>query len=115
MQGVELEMAGKTRKLRYDFNALADIEEKADMGIGQLFNERRAGFHSVRLFVWGGLKWQDRGLTVDRAGNLVKEYLAAGGTLEDLMGAVQSALKQSGVIDFKEVEDEEGNLEAETV
>lgn len=110
---VEIEMGGKTRKLRYDFNAIADIEEKADLGIGALFSERRAGLHSIRMLVWGGLKWQDKGLTVERAGTLIRDYLNDGGTFEGLMEKVQEGLSKSGIVKIEEVE-EEGNPEAET-
>lgn len=112
MTGVEIEIGGKSRKLRYDFNAIADIEKAAGLGIGAMFDENRTGFNSIRLLVWGGLKWQERGLTVERTGQLVGDYLKDGGSLEELMGKVMDALRQSGVIGFQEVE--EGNPEAET-
>jgi hypothetical protein len=113
---VEIDLDGKSRKLRYDFNALADIEERAGLGIGAIFSEQRVGFHSIRLLVWGGLKWQDRGLTLERAGKMVGDYLQNGGTFEGLMDKVRQALQKSGMADFKEVEEEgdEGNAEAET-
>jgi len=112
MTGVEIEIGGKSRKLRYDFNAIADIEKAAGLGIGAMFDENRTGFNSIRLLVWGGLKWQERGLTVERTGQLVGDYLKDGGSLEELMGKVTDALRQSGVIGFQEVE--EGNPKAET-
>lgn len=112
MTGVEIELGGKSRRLRYDFNAIADIEQKAGLGIGALFDENRAGLNSLRLLIWGGLKWQERGLTVEQAGQLVGDYLKDGGSLEELMGKVTDALRQSGVIGLQEVE--EGNPKAET-
>jgi hypothetical protein len=112
MNGVEIELGGKSRRLRYDFNAIADIEQKAGLGIGALFDENRAGLNSLRLLIWGGLKWQERGLTVEQAGQIVGDYLKDGGSLEELMGKVTDALRQSGVIGFQEVE--EGNPKAET-
>ena len=112
MNGVEIELGGKSRRLRYDFNAIADIEQKAGLGIGALFDENRAGLNSLRLLIWGGLKWQERGLTVERTGQLVGDYLKDGGSLEELMGKVTDALRQSGVIGLQEVE--EGNPKAET-
>jgi hypothetical protein len=114
MTGVEIEIGGKSRRLRYDFNAIADIEQKAGLGIGALFDENRAGLNSLRLLIWGGLKWQERGLTVEQAGQIVGDYLSGGGTLEGLIAKVQRALQLSGVIDFGEAKEEEGNLTAET-
>jgi|LSQX01.3.fsa_nt_gb hypothetical protein len=113
MRGVEIELGGKSRKLRYDFNAIADIEEQAGLGIGAMFNETRVGFNSIRLLVWGGLKWQERGLTVERAGRFVGDFIRDGGTLEELMAKVHTALKQGGLVSFVELDDE-GNMKAET-
>lgn len=114
MNGTEIELGGKSRKLRYDFNAIADIEQKAGMGIGAMFDENRVGFHPVRLLIWGGLKWQERGLTIERAGQFVGDYIRDGGSLEELMEKVHTAMEQGGLISFKEPDDE-GNAKAETV
>ena len=114
MNGVEIELGGKSRRLRYDFNAIADIELKAGLGIGALFDENRAGLNSLRLLIWGGLKWQERGLTVEQAGQIVGDYLSSGGTIEELIPKVQRALQLSGVINIPEADEEEGNLTAET-
>jgi hypothetical protein len=112
MNGTEIELGGKSRKLRYDFNAIADIEQKAGLGIGAMFDETRVGLNSVRLLVWGGLKWQERGLTIERAGQFLQDYIRDGGTIEDIMNGIHKALEQSGLIRFAEVD--EGNPEAET-
>lgn len=115
MTGVEIELGGKSRKLRYDFNAVADVEQKAGLGIGAMFDENRTGFHSIRLLIWGGLKWQDRGLTLERAGKLVNDYLQNGGTFEGLMDKVTQALERGGIVKLAEADnEEEGNLTAET-
>ena len=105
----------KERQLRYDFNAIADVEERAGLGIVAMFNEDRVGFHSIRLLLWGGLKWKDRGLTVDRAGTMINTYLQNGGTIEVLMEKIREALQKSGIISYQEVDEEEGNVTAETV
>lgn len=113
----EIELGGKTRRLRYDYNAIADVEEKSGLGIGALFNEERAGLHSNRMLIWGGLKWADRGLTVARVGGMLNEFLREGGDMEELMDKVKEALGKSGLIKFEEVdgdEGDEGNPEAET-
>ena len=60
---VNVELDGKPRRLRYQYNDIADVEEKAGLGIAAIFNEDRIGFHSIRLLIWGGLKWADHGLT----------------------------------------------------
>ena len=65
---VNVELDDKPRRLRYQYNDIADVEEKAGLGIAAIFNEDRIGFHSIRLLIWGGLKWADHGLTIHRAG-----------------------------------------------
>lgn len=110
---VEIEL-DKPRRLRYDYNAIADVEEKAGYGIPAIFNKDRVGFHAFRLLLWGGLKWADGKLTVADAGKLINGFLKEGNTLEDLQEYLQNALEQSGLFAFEEAgeEDEEGNPEA---
>lgn len=108
----------KPRRLRYDFNAIADTEARAGMGIAEMFSERRVGFHVIRLILWGGLKWQDKGLTIERVGQMIDVYLANGGTLEGLMTPVKDAMTKSGVLqayvsdDEDELEDDESGADA---
>lgn len=95
---VEIELGGKTRKLRYDFNALADIEDKAKVGIGALLSGERIGFSTIRLLLWGGLKHENRGLTIDVTGGMVQKYIDEGGNTEELLEKVINALELSGVM-----------------
>ncbi len=97
MRSVEIEIDGKVKRLRYDFNALADIEERAGAGIGSLFNESRIGFSTIRLLIWGGLKHEDRGLTLERAGQLVKQMIDEGYDFEQVAGLINEALQVSGL------------------
>ena len=97
MRGVTVELGGKTRELVYDYNALADVEERAGMGIAALFTEERAGYHLIRLLLWGGLRPAEPRLTPARVGDFVQEYKMAGGDLETLMNKVLEALRASGL------------------
>lgn len=109
-----IEIGGKSRRLRYEINDICDIEEKADRGIAALFSAERIGFNTARLLLWGGLKWQDRGLTLQRAGNFIKDYMEDGGGYEELMQILQNALEKAGVLEFAAADEEEGNAEAGT-
>jgi hypothetical protein len=115
---VEIDL-GKPRKLRYDFNAIADIEARAGVSIGVLCAPERSGYHTTRLLLWGGLRWYDKGITLERAGSMIGAYLLSGGDLADVMEKVLDALVKSGFVKIESVdgddEDDEGNLEAETV
>lgn len=100
----------KPRRFRYDYNAIADVEERAGLGIGAMFTAERVGFHTIRLLVWGGLKWENRGLTLDAVGNMIGKYIEAGGNLADLVMEIKDCMVQAKIIQ----EVDEGNEEAET-
>lgn len=98
---------GKQKALRLDFNAIADLEALLGMGIGSLVNEENVGFNIIRGFYWAGLKWKERGLTVEQAGNFIQNEINGGRSFEDLMVPVTEAMIASGIIDRAEVEGEE--------
>jgi hypothetical protein len=93
-----IEIAGQEKRLKYDFNAIADIEEKANMSIGEMFTDEKAGFHTIRLLLWGGLKHEDRGITVQRVGLLIQNHIEEGGTLAELLEPIGKALNNSGIV-----------------
>jgi len=106
---VNLEFPDKTRRLRFDSNAFADLEEYLGMGFKQLM-KKELSFAFLRALVWAGLKWEERGLTIERAGNLVHQYLTECGDKDELGIKITEAVKASGL--FKE---DPKNLEAEAV
>ena len=97
MRTTDIEIGGKNKRLRYDFNAVADIEEKSGKGLGSLFSEQDIGLNSIRLLFWGGLKWEDPGLTLQRAGQLIQQFVKDGNALEDLMPYIEEAINKSGL------------------
>ena len=104
-----IEVNGEQKMLRYDFNAVADLEEKFDTGIMELMTEKRIGFSVIRGLLWAGLKWKDKGLTLERAGKIAQAMMAEGQTFQDIMQPVMKAIKKSGVfgnMDKKEDGDE---------
>lgn len=98
---------GKQKALRLDFNAIADLEALLGMGIGSLVSEENVGFNIIRGFYWAGLKWKERGLTVEQAGNFIQNEINGGRSFEDLMVPVTEAMIASGIIDRAAVEGEE--------
>ena len=94
MYYIDIEIGGRVRKLKYDYNAIADLEERAGMGIGRLFDEDNIGLHTIRLIIWAGLRHEERGLTTDRVGKMIQEYIEGGGDLEDLVGKAVEALEK---------------------
>jgi hypothetical protein len=88
----------KPRKLRYDFNAVADIEQKADAGIGEIMSEKKIGFNVIRLMIWGGLKWEDPKLTPVQAGEILQKFLEGGGDITYISVLITKALEKSGIL-----------------
>ena len=107
MYSSEFEVNGKTKRLKYDFNAIADVEEKSGMGMAKLFSEDMVGFNTIRLLVWAGLRHEERGITTDRAGMIIKDMMESGYTLETIMELIMEALTKSGVIPKDAVEKDE--------
>lgn len=112
-QYVEVELGGKARLLRYDYNAVCDIEEQLGMGVGAVFTQQQAGFRVVRVLYWAGLKWKEQGITLQRVGQMLQDEMANNGTtILDLLKPVMKALKKSKTLgEMKDVEgnEDEGN------
>jgi len=94
----------RKRDLLYDLNALADFEQEVGMGFAQLM-QMKAAFATVRAIVWSGLKWQDRALTIERAGELIGEYVRGsedgsrpGGDINDMLShCIETAVNQGAL------------------
>ena len=97
---VYLTIGGKERKLRYDINAAADMEEL--MGgkslLYVLSNPMAAGFSAIRILLWGGLKHAEKGLTLQRVGLMMQEYMESGGSVESLAGKIGDAVRKSKIM-----------------
>ena len=113
MRATNIEIGGKNKRLRYDFNAVADIEVKSGKGLESLFSEQNIGLNSIRLLLWGGLKWEDPGLTIQRTGQMIQQFIEDGNELEDLMPYIEEAIDKSGLFGSSESSDESKNAEAE--
>src|SRR5690606_18855848 len=99
------------RRLRFDINALADAEMQLGMGLGR-FMQQEATFAVLRVLLWAGLKWQDRRMTLERAGTILQQHIAGGGGLEAAGTTVTEAIMTSGL--FRGVEEGvDPNMEAE--
>jgi hypothetical protein len=104
---VEKGIESKPRYLRYDFNALADFEQINGMGLGQLLS-MKAVFGTVRAMLWAGCKADDASLTIQGAGNLIGDYIRAGGTIDDVLGKCFDAAINQGAIGSPKPEEGEG-------
>lgn len=99
IRSVAFDLFDRPRNLRFDVNALADLEDRAKAGIAQLFSEERIGLNALRLMLWAGLKHEDRTLTVERVGDMLSEYLSKGGSLEEVTQILSEAVEACGLFE----------------
>jgi hypothetical protein len=102
---VEKDIEKKPRYLRYDFNALADFEQINGMGLGQMLT-MKAVFGTTRAMLWAGCKADDATLTINQAGDLIGEFIRAGGTIDDILGKCFDAAVSQGAIGSSKSEGE---------
>lgn len=113
MATIYIKLGAKERPLRYDINTVTRIEELfgGKSLITMLSNPAFFGFSLIRALLWGGLRHREKGLTLERTGIMIQEYLDDGGSLADISDKVMSALMEAGIFkapEESEETDEEG-------
>ncbi|QQK75096.1 hypothetical protein HUG15_05745 [Salicibibacter cibarius] len=103
---VRVELDGEEKLLRFDFNAMADFEDVMGYGLFAAVQEGQIGFRTIRAFYWAGLKWKEKGLTIDRTGQILGKELNNGTDLQDLMSPIEKALTNSGIIPDQDEEED---------
>ncbi len=81
------------------------------MGLGAVM-QTQLGVRMIRALLWAGLRWEDRGLTLERTGSLIQQYIEAGGDLEQLGEWLTEAIMASGLFSSG---DDAKNVAAEAV
>ncbi len=93
--------------LKYDFNAIADMEEKVGgKSIATIFSEDNLGFSAMRLLLWGGLKHSNHGLTLQRVGIMMQDFIQEGGDMSQLINDAMVLLGKSAKVGEGESEGE---------
>ena len=107
-----IKIGGKERRLRYDINAGAEMEEllSGQSLLWIMHNPNAVGFRVLRVLLWGGLKHAEKGLTLQRVGMMIQEFYEDGGTMEELLEVIGKALRASKIIGnvTEEPADEDG-------
>ena len=114
---VEIVINGNVKIMKFDYNAVADLEEYYGLGIAEIVSKKRIGFSTVRALYWAGLKWKDKGITIQRAGNYINELVKEGRNFEELMEPVKEALERSGLFKFSKTDaagEEGGEIEGDS-
>ena len=68
----------------------------------------KAIFGTARAMLWAGCKSDDSTLTLQKAGDLVGQFIRAGGTVDDVLGKCFEAAIDQGAIGSPKSEEEEG-------
>jgi hypothetical protein len=87
----------KKRNLRFDINAIADLEEVTGTSVQQLMDAKKIGFRIIRAMVWAGLKHEDSMLSLNDAGELVQKCIEGGGSMNVIMEKVTKSIIASGL------------------
>jgi len=87
-------------KLRYDFNAICELEDMYD-SLPNLFADKKV-FNSTRNLLLVGLRWEKPDISISEVGDLIAGYLSSGKTFEDLREHINTALVRSGVVKLEE-------------
>ena len=106
------EIGGRELQMRYTFNSLCAMEERAGGGLAQ-WNNRQ--YTPVRLLFWGALIDRQPEITLTEAGNLIGGHIASGGTLEQiaLRGARQGLGTRREILEMTPRELEEARQRRE--
>ena len=65
---VEIDIGGRERVLRFDFNAIAELEKRLDMPFSVAFAEENAGIRVIKESLYVGLKSTNPRVTPDLIG-----------------------------------------------
>lgn len=84
----------RVRHLRFTPNDVVDIEEV--LGAGFLTFFQQFEIRILRAMLWGGLKWEDKALTLTGAGDLMQAYIGQGKPIMDLYNKCAEAVISAG-------------------
>lgn len=119
MRTITFEAGGKEYTVKFDINSVCDIEEAAGRTpIQVLCGQDNIGYNTIRLLLQHGLKHRNPGITKQRAGELIAQYIKEGGTLDKLSRDILLLLAESTGSKIKkelldEIEDEAAAAEEE--
>lgn len=106
---------GEEKLLRFDMNALADLEDHFDKGLSALMDKNRMGLSTVRGLYWAGLKWKMPNLTLEKVGTmLTKKMEDEDLTIKDLMEPIKKGIAAAGWIKSKKQQAETEEESEET-
>ena len=86
---ITMELGGQTRQLRFDLNALAELEDKLGVGISEI-GTMRASAKTIRAMAWAALLHADASLTEQQVGSWI-----TGDNFAEVTDRIMEALAQA--------------------
>lgn len=73
IKSIQIDLGGRSRSLRYDFNALCALESEMAISLADLGTILTGSVKltDLRAIVWAGLKHEDKALTPEATGELL--------------------------------------------
>ena len=91
---VFVELDGKTKELRYDFQAMMKYEQMVGTGFQQSFNN--LGYTTLMAMYTAGLSHKDKGITPQRVAKMLQKEMQNGKTQDELYDPAIEAFYQGG-------------------
>jgi hypothetical protein len=71
----KIKLNGEDHVLKFDFNAISELEEYYDKGIHAIVSEETAGFNTIRNIFWAGMLWKNPNLKTYHVGRMIEEEI----------------------------------------
>jgi len=92
-------IAGEPKLLRFDMNAVTYLEGELGKTLGQFLGDLSSGvdlgIRGARAMLYAGLRWQERTMSPDKAGDLIEKHLSQGGDLGEVLSVCGQALGEN--------------------
>lgn len=69
----KVKLNGEDHVLKYDFNAISELEQYYNKGIFTVITEETIGFNSVRSILWAGMLWKNPQIKVHHVGSMLEQ------------------------------------------
>lgn len=97
MESVLIEL-DKPRHLRYDANAIADLEGIVGHPLSKILRMNTDTIYILRAWLWAGLRHEDHNLSLIRVGELIDGWRVSGKEIPVLAEKIAQAITLSGWI-----------------
>lgn len=98
-----VEIAGQTWPLRFDVNAVAELETQVGTGFKRYIFQQQMDLAGARIMLWAGLLHAHPMITVREAGDLCQAWIDEGKKLEALCVKLFETMQLAGLIDVPTV------------